>query len=138
MKSKSALSPRAAAPNDAEQKLNAAFDDVIEPGPNPPTVLEVAQRLLGKLTTNAEGVIDSLIHQAKNGHYQSAQLLLSEMNRIGAELKDAGDRETSERLRALVEMMEDEYRDKPTRRDETESDSEETDFAAAHVTPATM
>jgi hypothetical protein len=131
MPSKTSPSPKQSARNNADQQPNDRYDDVIEPGANPPTVLEVAQRVLGKLTTNVEGIFDSLIHQAKHGHYQSAQLLLSEMNRLSAELKDAGDHETSERLRALVEMMEEEYRDKPTRHDESESDTEETDAAPA-------
>jgi len=61
-------------PPDADQPEQL---DVIEPGPNPPSLADVNRQTLAKLTTNADGIISSLIHQARRGHFQAAQLALS-------------------------------------------------------------
>ena len=82
---------------------------VIEPGPNPPTVTEIAQRMVAKITTNADQMLDALILLAKGGHFQAAEYLLTEMHRLALVLKDVDKKSLSDRLAPIVARMEAEY-----------------------------
>jgi hypothetical protein len=79
--------------------------EVIQPGPNSPSVVDVSKSMLAKITTNSNGIIDSLIKQAATGHYQAAQYLLSEMNRLGEALKNSDQPSVVEILRPVLERL---------------------------------
>jgi len=82
---------------------------VLEPGPNPPTVVEIATRMVAKITTNADLMLDALIRLAIGGHYQAAEYLLSQMHRLAAELKNTDSDKWSARLGPLVASLQAEY-----------------------------
>ena len=93
---------------------------VIPPGENKPQQ-DLDDLVADKVGRHAGAIIDSLIDQARKGHYQAAQFLLSELKRIRAELKDATDQETDDRLAAIADFFEAEFNKEQKSSDDRDS-----------------
>jgi hypothetical protein len=116
--------------NDLSKQLSTSDQpgdsyQVKEPGPNPPTAGDVKKRMVIKITTNAEDILDSLITIASHGHYQAAQYLLDEMNRISLEQQQEGGRSIGEVLLPAVRFLAAKYREQKTNAAEMQSDADE-------------
>jgi hypothetical protein len=82
---------------------------VIPPGETEPQP-DLDDLVADKVSRHAGEIIDALIDQAKKGHYQAAQFLLTEFKRIRADLKDASSDEIDKRLSAIADLFEAEFK----------------------------